>query len=89
MNVTLKLPDSMVREARHRAVNESKSLSCWVAELVHRELAEPAKEAEASITLAEAMRVSGLPDSFYENDFPLPDRKKTKSRDFTFEPGDE
>jgi hypothetical protein len=89
MNVTLKLPDTIVREARHRAVNESKSLSGWVADLLHRELAELASETESSITLAEAMRVSGLPDSFYEKDFPLPERKKTKHREFTFEPGDE
>jgi hypothetical protein len=38
------------------------------------------------MTLAEAMRVPGMPDSFYEKDFPLPDRKQTKRREFTFEP---
>jgi len=36
MNVTLKLPDELCREARHRAVDESKSLSAWVTDLVAR-----------------------------------------------------
>ncbi len=89
MNVTLKLPDELVREARHRAVNQSKSLSAWMAALVRRELAAPADEAEKPMTLAEAMRVPGMPDSFYEKDFLLPDRKETKHREFTFEPDEE
>lgn len=89
MNVTLKLPDDLVREARHRAVNQSQSLSAWLAALVRRELAAPADEAGIPMTLAEAMRVPGMPESFYEKDFPLPDRKETKHRDFTFEPDKE
>lgn len=89
MNVTLKLPDELVREARHRAVNQSKSLSSWMADLVSRELQEPLNEAEAAMTLAEAMRVPGMPASFYEKDFPLPDRKQTKHREFTFEPDED
>jgi hypothetical protein len=86
MNVTLKLPDELVREARHRAVNQSKSLSAWMADLVARELHESLNETEAAMTLAEAMRVPGMPASFYEKEFPLPDRKQTKHREFTFEP---
>ena len=31
---TLKLPDDLCREAWHRAVDESKSLSAWIADLV-------------------------------------------------------
>lgn len=89
MNVTLKLPDELVREARHRAVNQSQSLSAWMASLVRRELAAPADETERPMTLAEAMRVPGMPDSFYEKEFPLPDRKDTKHREFTFEPDEE
>lgn len=38
MNVTLKLPDDLCQEARHRAVDESKSLSAWMADLLEREL---------------------------------------------------
>jgi hypothetical protein len=86
MNVTMKLPDEIVRKARIRAVHNSQSLSAWMADLVFRELAMPSDETEASMTLAEAMRVPGMPDSFYEKDFPLPDRKTTKHREFTFEP---
>lgn len=89
MNVTLKLPDELVREARHRAVNQSQSLSAWMAALVRRELTLPAEEGERPMTLTEAMRVPGMPDSFYEKDFPLPDRKETKHREFTFEPDDD
>jgi hypothetical protein len=89
MNVTLKLPDHVVREARIRAVHDSKSLSAWMADLVSRELEMPSNEAEASLTLAEAMRVPGMPESFYEKDFPLPDRKTTKHREFTFEPDED
>ncbi len=86
MNVTLKLPDELVREARHRAVNQSKSLSAWMADLVSRELDSPSNESGASMSLAEAMRVPGMPASFYEKDFALPDRKTTKHREFTLDP---
>ncbi len=89
MNVTLKLPDHVVRKARIRAVHNSQSLSAWMADLVSRELEMPSDETEASMTLAEAMRVPGMPDSFYEKDFPLPDRKTTKHREFTFEPDED
>lgn len=89
MNVTLKLPDEIVREARIRAVHDSKSLSAWMSDLVRRELNAPSTDNEAEMTLAEAMRVPGMPDSFYEKDFPLPDRKTTKHREFTFEPDED
>ena len=89
MNVTLKLPDDLVREARHRAVNQSKSLSAWMAALVRRELAEPTFSSHEPQSLADALRLPDAPDWFYEKDFPLPDRKETKHREFTFEPDDE
>jgi len=89
MNVTLKLPDQVVRAARIRAVYEDKSLSSWVADLVNRELATPAGDPAKPMTLAEAMRVPGMPESFYEKDFPLPDRRETKHREFTFEPDED
>ena len=87
MNVTLKLPGDIIREARHRAVNQSQSLSAWLASLVRRELAEAETENHAS--LAEAMQVPDMPDRFHEKDFPLPDRRETKHRAFTFEPDDD
>jgi post-segregation antitoxin (ccd killing protein) len=90
MNVTLKLPDDLVREARHRAVNQSKSLSAWMAALVRRELAAtPAKGGEEPQSWMEALRLPDAPDWFYEKDFPLPDRKETKHRDFNFEPDED
>lgn len=90
MNVTLKLPDDLVREARHRAVDESKSLSAWMAGLVRRELATPSfTESEEPKSWMEAMRVPDTPDWFYEKEFPLPDRKQTKHREFSFEPDED
>jgi hypothetical protein len=90
MNVTLKLPDHVVREARIRAVHDSKSLSAWMADLVRRELStEPIVGADEPKTWVEALTVPDMPDSFYEKDFPLPDRKATKHREFTFEPDED
>ncbi len=88
MNVTLKLPDDLVREARHRAVNQSQSLSAWMVSLVQRELAAPPAKEEPK-SLVEALRLPNAPDWFYEKDLPLPNRKQTKLREFTFEPDDE
>jgi hypothetical protein len=85
MNVTIKLPDDLVREARHRAVNQSQSLSAWMAGLVHRELSATPPAMEEPKCWMEALKVPDAPDWFYEKDFPLPDRKQTKHREFTFE----
>jgi len=89
MNVTLKLPDDLVREARHRAVNQSQSLSAWMASLVRRELAATSPTMEERKSLIEALHLPDAPDWFYEKDIPLPDRKQTKHREFSFEPDDE
>jgi hypothetical protein len=89
MNVTLKLPDELVREARHRAVNQSQSLSAWMADLVRRELAAPDSPERKPKTLIEALTVPGMPDSFYEKEFLLPDRSETKHREFSFEPDED
>jgi plasmid stability protein len=88
MNVTLKLPDEIVREARIRAVHNSKSLSAWMGELVRRELASESSTThpEAPQSLFEAMQVPGMPDWFYEKEFPLPDRKAEREREFHFDP---
>lgn len=40
MNVTITLDDDLCREARHRAVDEGKSLSSWLAGLVRKEVRE-------------------------------------------------
>ena len=38
MNVTLKLDDEVLQEARHRAVDQRLSLSAWMTKLLEREL---------------------------------------------------
>ena len=90
MNITLELPDELAREAQQRAVTQSGSLSGWVAGLVRRELAtEAVAETDEPKTWIEALTVPGMPDWFYEKDLPLPDRKATKHRAFTFEPDED
>lgn len=91
MNVTLKLPDDIVRKARIRAVHDSKSLSAWMADLVLREMSSESgiTEPEAPKSLFEAMQVPGMPDWFYEKELPLPDRKAEKEREFHFEPDEQ
>ena len=54
MNVTITLDDELCREARHRAVDEGKSLSSWLAGLVRKEVRE-ASAAETT-TLLELLR---------------------------------
>jgi len=82
MNVTLKLPDDLCRKARHSAVDDTKSLSAWVAGLIERELSAPAPKQRP--TLVEAMSPPDAPDWFYEREIPLENRKKMKDRGFSF-----
>ena len=89
MNVTLRLPDDVVRQPRIRAAHDSQSLSTWMADLVRRELAQTTSAEQKPKTLIEALTVPVTPESFYEKDFPLPDRKETKHREFTFEPDED
>jgi len=77
MNVTVKLPDDLCREARHRAVNEDKSLSGWLADLIRREVAPPQSEGR---TLAERL---GDPETA-DRDFELPDRGEERERSIEF-----
>ena len=85
MNVTLKLPDDLCREAKHRAVDQSKSLSQWMADLVRVELNKPPQTAKNQpLTWMDAF--SGDADEmFLERDFPLPDRKSLKARNVDLE----
>ena len=78
MNVTLKLPDELCKAARHRAVDESKSLSAWMAELVKRELAE--KRKPEGKTLAELLADPATSGK----DFELPERKNDVERKIDF-----
>jgi hypothetical protein len=44
MNVTIKISDQILRDARHRAVDAGRSLSGWIADLVRKELSHPASK---------------------------------------------
>jgi hypothetical protein len=76
MNVTLKLPDDLCREARHRAVDESKSLSTWIADLVAAKL-RPASNAQ---TLLQALGDESVADG----EIDLPDRRTASHRPLEF-----
>jgi hypothetical protein len=81
MNVTLKLPDDLCREAKHRAIDESKSLSAWVASLLERELAAGKEVSPKPRTMLE---IYGS-NEFTDRDFPLEDRKAGKVNEFSFD----
>jgi hypothetical protein len=78
MNVTLKLPDKLCREARHRAEDASKSLSAWMAELVTRELMVTAPKRNKTL-----LEMLGDPATA-DRDFELPDRKADIPRKIEF-----
>ena len=75
MNVTLKLPDDLCREARHRAVDESKSLSAWIADLVVAQLRPSIPK-----TLLHALGDETLAEGVLD----LPDRRLQKQRPVQF-----
>ena len=85
MNVTLKLPDDLCREAKHRAIDESKSLSAWVAGLLERELKLTGEPKPIAGSLIDKLTLKHAPTWFYEREFPLEDRRAGKVSDFSFE----
>jgi hypothetical protein len=85
MNVTLKISDALCRRARHRAVDESKSLSAWVASLLERELNRSSGASEKAKSMIEAATLHDVSEWFYDKDFVVEDRKQGKVRHFTFE----
>ena len=80
MNVTLKLPDELCKAARHRAIDESKSLSAWVAGIVEKEIGKPMGKATAKTWI----ELIGDPATAHL-DFELPDRKEDNAREFSFD----
>lgn len=80
MNVTLKLPDDLCREARHRAVDASQSLSAWIADLVVREVRPDYGAKPAAATLIDALGDEALADG----ELDLPDRKRQPHRPVRF-----
>lgn len=85
MNVTVKMPDDLCRQARHRAVDESKSLSAWLADLIRRELSKDASGNLESRTLIDAFSEEH-PDWYYTRAFDPKDASREKIRDFEFDP---
>lgn len=85
MNVTISLPDELVRAARHRAGDELKSLSVWMADVVTKELERSPAPAAVGSTLADALTLENAPEWFFERDFPLEDRKLQQGRGFSFD----
>ena len=83
MNVTLKLPDKLCKAARHRAIDESKSLSAWVADQLERILSEPPSPRKQS--LIELLGQKDIPDEHAGKELPLEDRKMIRARAFSFE----
>ena len=79
MNVTLKLPDDLCRQARHYAVDEDKSLSAWVADLLSREVSMRQNPRETPSLL----ELLGDPQTA-DRDFELPDRKASQDRIIDF-----
>lgn len=77
MNVTLKIDDELCRKARHRAVDADMSLSKWVAQVVEKELGEPATKGK---TMADLLRMDDDRDLM---EF-IPDRKEAIERPIQF-----
>ena len=54
-NVTLRLDEAVLRKARHAAVEEDKSLSEWVADLVTRATSETDRKQSARASALQRM----------------------------------
>ncbi len=55
MNVTIKLDDTLCREARHRAVDADPSLSGWIADLIRERLGHSPAAGRSGKTLLEML----------------------------------
>lgn len=77
MNVTLKLPDDLLNEAKHRAIARSQSLSQWLADLLRQEIARNHPDRR---TLSQRLGDPATAD----RDFELPERKAEQERTLPF-----
>lgn len=76
MNVTIKLEDTLCKEARHRAVDRGLSLSGWIAELLQKELAGKPR---ATAGLLESLTM----DDQVDREFKIP-RDSSGAREIAF-----
>lgn len=74
MNVTVKLPDDLVREARHLALDEKTSLSALVCDLLTTKLKERKTTLPKAPDLATSLLLPEEPDWFAKTGFPLENR---------------
>ncbi len=82
MNVTVKLTDDLVKQARHQCIDEGKSLSAWMADLVEKELNLTVTEKKS---LIERLDEHALPDEFATREFPIEDRHNQGERETLFQ----
>ncbi len=76
MNVTIKINDDLIKQARHEAVDDGLSLSGWVAQLITEKLSDKAP----TKSLLEAIGNENLAE--LDMDF---QRSQSTSRELTFE----
>lgn len=92
MNVTLKLPDELVREARHQAIDENTSLSALVGELLEERIKKKKSQLQRAPNLAESLLLPEEPLWFAQTGFPLLNRDVEPERAtplrFEREPGE-
>lgn len=74
MNVTISLPEELVRQARHRAVDRKMSLSRWVASILEEELAKREKLRLEAVERMSARMKKGFPLN-------MPDKEHRWTRD--------
>lgn len=75
MNVTLKLPDQIVREARHLAIDEKTSLSALVETLLRERIEKKRSRPQKAPNLAESLLLPEEPEWFAKSGFPLLNRE--------------
>ena len=84
MNVTLKLPDELVRAARHLAIAEQSSLSALVCELLDARLKARKQMPQKTANLAESLLLPDEPEWFAQMGFPLLNRTAAPLRGTPF-----